>query len=560
MQPTTPGVEEVLIRNAKILTQQSHIPVASSVRIRGNRIVEVAASDLPANGARVIDARGATVLPGFNDVHAHSVWFGLTQLELDLSDVSDVERLYELVTAEANATADGEWVIASGFNHILLGCYPDRDRLDEAAGGRPVWLKHNSGHAAFVNGAALTLIAENADLAEPIEGGVIVRDATGRPTGLLEENAMELVQSILLPYPVERIVEALEAATRRYVSEGITSVTDAGIGGGWIGHSMREFSAYQLAHARGVLHTRMQPMFVIDALHDVPGHESEAAQLGLDGGIHTGLGNDRLQLGPVKIFSDGSLLGSTAAVTEHYHECPGNHGYLQESPETLRDRALRAYAGGWSIAMHAIGDYAVDQAISIIGEAQERWGKRAVPNRIEHAGIVRDEQLAQIAQLGIAVTPQPFFLHEFGDAMAERVGEARESQLYRARSFLDHGIMLPGSSDRPVAGGNPLSGIRSYVERRSNSGRVIGADERITAAEAVAAYTIGSAKATGQADSRGSVEAGKLADLVILSDDPTNVVSTEIDRIEVIATMVDGVFVYGAERLTALQAAAPTGV
>lgn len=554
---------DLVIRNARVHTQNPDQPGASSLLIRDGRIAQVSEQPIEAAGAMVVDAGGASVVPGFNDVHAHSVWFGLTKLELDVSIATDVDHLYDLIAQRAAADTDaaaaagrghgsrdgGDWIIAAGFNHISLGeRYPDRDRLDRAAGGRPVWLKHNSGHAAFVNGAALGLIAERSDLSAPIEGGVVVRDENGRPTGLLEENAMALVQQLALPYPTETIVQALDLATRHYLGEGITSVTDAGIAGGWIGYSPREFGAYQEARDRGILHTRMQPMFVIDALHRIAGHADDPRALGLDGGIRTGFGDDWLQLGPVKIFSDGSLLGSTAAMTEHYAGCPGNHGYLQESPESLRERALGAYASGWSIAIHAIGDSAIDHVIDIIDEAQRLFGRRRVPNRIEHAAVVREDQLARIAELGIAVTPQPYFLYEFGDALIERLGREREPQLYRARTFLDSGIVLPGSSDRPVADGNVLAAIQSFVERKSAAGNVIGAPERITAAEALAAYTLGSARATGLASSRGSLEPGKLADLVVLGDDPLAVDSSRIGGIEVVATMVDGSFAHGADR------------
>ncbi len=551
-QPRTAAAftEELLIRNARILTQDPGVAEARSLRVRGGRIIEVSCDDSVIGSARVIDAEGATVIPGFNDTHAHSVWFGLSKLELDVSGARSLNELYALIAERATTAAPGAWIVATGFSHILLGeVYPDRDALDRAAGGHPVWLKHNSGHSAFVNGVALDLIARTENLDAEIVGGLVVRNATGRPTGLLEEKAMALVQQIMLPYPVETIAQALDLATQHYLTEGLTSVTDAGIAGGWIGYSPREFAAYQLALETGRLHTRMQPMFVIDALHPVAGHVDDPEVLGLDGGLRTGAGDEWLQLGPVKIFSDGSLLGSTAAVTEHYVGCPGNHGYLQESEASLRRRALQAYAGGWSIAMHAIGDHAVDQAISIIAEAQESMGRRRIPNRIEHAGIVRDDQLSSIAKLGIAVTPQPRFLFEFGDAMVDRLGAGRESQLYRGRSFLEHGIPLPGSSDRPVADGRPLDIIQSFVERRSQAGTVIGANERLTASEALRAYTLGSAEATGQARNRGSLEVGKLADLTFLSDDPTAVDSSRIGAVEVLATMVDGSVGYGADRI-----------
>lgn len=544
------ATEDTVFRNAVIHTQDARRPVAHSVRISGGRITEASVGEVRTDHARVIDVDGATITPGFNDVHAHSIWFGLSKLELDLSHATSLAELYAAVSDRAQRTARNEWIVASGFSHIRMGNqYPDRDALDRAAGGRPVWLKHNSGHFAFVNGVALQLIEAHSDLSAPIEGGVVTRDATGRPTGLLEENAMSLVQDLVLPYPTTMITDALDLATQHYLSEGITSVTDAGIAGGWIGNSLREFSAYQIARSEQRLHTRMQPMFIIDALHEIPGHEADADILSLDGGIHTGFGDEWLQLGPVKIFSDGSLLGSTASLSDHYFGCPDNHGYLQESPESLRSKALRAYAGGWSIAIHAIGDHAVDQAISIIREAQQRFGTRAIPNRIEHAGIVRNDQLPQLAELGIAVTPQPFFLREFGDAMVQKIGQERVGQLYRGRSFLEAGIMLPGSSDRPVADGNALAGIQSFVERQTESGLIVAEDERLSVAQALAAYTLGSAQATGQAHNRGMIRPGMLADLVVLGDDPLAVPTSRIADIDLLSTVIDGHIAYGADRL-----------
>lgn len=541
--------EDLVIIGARVRTQDARLPLASSVHVRDGVVVAVSAEPLRVRGARVIQAEGATVSPGFHDVHAHSVWFGLNQLELDVSVAASLTELYDLVAARSTALAADAWVIGTGFNPIALGeRYPDRDALDTASGGRPVWLKHNSGHSAFLNGVALRRVADRSDLHAHIPGGLVVRDDAGNPTGVLEENALSLVQDIVLPYSTETLVRALDLATAIYVREGITSVTDAGIAGGWIGSSPREFLAYQDARDRGVLRTRMQPMIALDALSAVPGHADDPFALTSTGGIRTGLGDDWLQVGPAKIFSDGSLLGTTAALSEPYCAAHGEHsGYLQESPESLRERVLGACAAGWSVAMHAIGDRAVDHAISVLDEAHRRFGRRRIPNRIEHAGVVRDDQLPRLASLGAGVTPQPRFLWAFGDGMLARVGTQRGHELYRGRSFLEHGMALPGSSDRPVADGDPLRGIQSFIERSSASGTVIGPNERLTAEQALTAYTLGSARVTGTADRRGSIEPGKLADLVFLGDDPVTVETSRIGGIDVLATMVGGSFAHGAE-------------
>ncbi|MGW6174244.1 amidohydrolase [Arthrobacter sp. NPDC055138] len=551
---------DLLIRNARILTQDPGQPVAESLLIHDGKVLglDVDQQSVP-HARRVVDAEGAVIVPGFNDVHAHSVWFGLGLMEANLGTVASLEEAYAVIAEAAAPLAEDEWVVASGYSPLLHdGAQPDRDRLDAASGGRPVWIKHSSGHACNVNGIALDLIVERgADLAAPIDGGLVARDAEGLPTGLLEENAMRLVQDIMLPYPLATIERALDLATSHYLSEGITSVTDAGIAGGWIGYSPREFGAYQAARDKGLLSVRMQPMMVLDALHRVPGHEADPDSRGLDAGIRTGLGDDWLRLGPVKIFSDGSLLGSTAYVTEEYVGCPHNHGYLQMDAQELRSSALEAYRAGWTIAMHAIGDHAVDHAIDIITEAQETYGRRPLPNRIEHGGVIRPEQLDRIAEAGIVLVPQPHFITEFGDGMAKLLGPERTATSYPANSLLKRGATLPGSSDRPVSNGRPLDVMQSFVQRLTPSGEVYGPDERITGAEALYAYTAGSAAATGTEGTRGRLMPGMLADLVFLDQDPTAVEPSQIGATQVLATMVGGEIRFGADNFPAQEGRDP---
>ena len=549
---------DLLIRNAHILTQNPAHPQARELWIHDGKVIAVdEGPDCGLRARRSIDAAGSTVVPGFNDVHAHSVWFGLTLMEADLGAARSLDDVYAVIAEASAPLALDEWVVASGFSPLLLdgtqagGTQPDRDRLDEAAGGRPVWIKHSSGHACTLNGVALDLVLKDVDPAIPIEGGVVVTDPSGRPTGLLEENAMRLVQDLMLPYPLETIERALDLATTHYLSEGITSVTDAGIAGGWIGHSPREFMAYQNARDKGVLSVRMQPMLVLDALHAAPGHSSEPEARGIDAGIRTGLGDDWLRLGSVKIFSDGSLLGSTAYMTEDYVGCTHNHGYLQMDAQELRSAALEAYRAGWAIAMHAIGDHAIDHAIDIISEAQDAYGLNSLPNRIEHGGVLRPDQLDRIAEAGIVVVPQPHFITEFGDGMARLLGPRRTELSYPAKSLLRRGSILPGSSDRPVSEGRPLNVMQSFVERLTPSGAVYGPAERISAAEALAAYTTGSAAATGAADIKGRLSPGYLADLVFLDQDPTAVPSSDIAATQVLATMVGGDMRFGAHRFPA---------
>jgi predicted amidohydrolase YtcJ len=497
---------------------------------------------------------------------------------VDVSAAKGLDQLYAVLeagmaTAGASATAAPghsaagasapAWLMATGFSQQQHGGeFPDIAVLDRITGDRPLFMRHNSGHMAVVNTAALRLAgAEPASFPDP-DGGVIVRDAAGRPTGLVQETAQQLIQQLILPYSTGAIEAALDRATRYYASEGITSFTEAGIGGGWIGHSPVELAAYQRALANGRLHARAQLMPVLDVLHPLGGDGSqEGAPAGLDLGMASGFGNEFLSLGPAKVFLDGSLLGETAAVSEDYcshgaTDNTGNSGYFQAEPEALRSNIEAAYAAGWSIAAHAIGDRAMDLAIDIITECAGKYGPRAVPNRIEHASITRPEQMRRLAEAGIAVTPQASFFFEGGDGMTASLGTERLGWAYRAASFLAAGVRVAGSSDRPVADGNVLRGMQAFVDRRTSSGKVFSnPEERLSPLQALAAYTTGAAAATGTTHLKGSLTPGKLADFTVLSGSPLS--TDNIAGLQVLATAVGGAFTYRAAGARRPQAGAP---
>ncbi len=494
---------------------------------------------------RQVDLGGAVMLPGFNDAHAHSVWFGHTLLEVSLAGCSGPDDVYGRIAHATATKGPAEWVVASGYNQMDTGGeYPDAASLDRAAGGRPVWIKHTSGHSCIVNGAAMSLLGITGR--EHIEGGLVVVDESGAPTGRLEETAMSLVQNHMLPASQEQIVAALDAATRAYAAEGLTSVTDAGIGGGWIGHSAQEFAAYQRARERGVLRTRMQPMLVSDVLEEVQLSADGRRFRGLPSGLRSGLGDERLQLGPVKMFLDGSILGNTARMSEGYCNHPENHGYFQGDVDEMRLRALETARAGWALAMHAVGDEAVDLAIDILSQLQSEGVVPPLPHRIEHGGVVTEAQIEALAGLDTPIVAQPHFMSVFGDGFWDYIGEARSLASFPLGSLLRYGLPVAGSSDRPVAPGRPLDVMQSAVERLTASGRVYGPDERLTAAQAVQAYTVGSAKVTGWDGVKGCLSPGLLGDFVVLSDDPSRVETSAIGAIDVLATAVGGVATFDA--------------
>jgi predicted amidohydrolase YtcJ len=380
-----------------------------------------------------------------------------------------------------------------------------------------------------------------------------VRDESGDPTGTLEEQAQNLASALLVPYATDDLARAIGNASTVYAAEGLTHVTECGIGGGWVGRSSRELAAYQQARDAGKLTVRVQLMPVADTLHPVAGHASDPDGIGLDLGMRTGFGDDRLRIGPMKIFTDGSLVARTAAMHEDFCDRHGRddraRGYFQDDPELLRSRILGAHATGWRIAAHAIGDRAIDLALDVFAEMQRAHPRPDARPRIEHAAVTTPEQIARMAELGVTPVPQARFLYEIGDTMAAAVGPDRTAGLYRHASFLRAGLRVPGSSDRPVAAGPPLLGMQSMVERLSASGAVLGPDERVDVATALRAYTLDAAWIAGEEHERGSLTPGKLADFVLLTDDVTAISPDRIGETGVTATFVGGRCTHGAAEL-----------
>jgi predicted amidohydrolase YtcJ len=538
---------DLIVRAKEIITLDRRRPSANALGVLHGRIVGFDEELDGVTAAHEQDFGDAVMTPGLIDAHCHTTWWGLGLGTVDLSVVRGLDQLYAALESEVqrlNDAGDSEsWVQGTGFNQKHHGGqFPDIARLDEISGQRPMYLRHTSGHAAITNSATLKMIgAFETDFADPV-GGKVVRDSSDAPTGLVEEAAQGLVQNLLLPYSRDAIVAALDDATKRYAAEGITSFTEAGVGGGWISHSPAEIGAYQQAADEGKLHARAQLMPTLDALtaitansHDFCGEgEAHGVQLG----IRYGFGDDTVRLGHVKVFMDGSLLGATAAVTEEFCGHGHGHGYLLDDPEQYRRRVYGAYRAGFPIALHAIGDAAIDLALELIEHCQSAYGKTAVPCRVEHFGIARSDQLEKARALGIAVTPQAGFIGPIGDQMMKMVGPQREAWLYRGRSIIDAGITLAGSSDLPVADNNIRRGMQSAVDRLTDSGQVLAEAEGITPEEALRSYTEWAAVATGQIGDKGTLSTGKFADFVVFDQSPLEI--SDRNDLTVIATCVGG--------------------
>ena len=546
---------DLLVHNANVNTMDESRPKARSFAVLHGRIAAVDDTS-GLNAKRTLDAQGATVIPGLGDSHNHMAWYGLGLTEIDLTEVRDLSELYALVAARAAELEPNEFVIGNGYYHAKTGGHPRREELDRAAGGRPGWLKHGSGHIAAVNTLVLKMAGILDGTAVIPDGGVVVRDSSGVPTGILEEQAQKLVVDLVTPYSLDHLSNSLEQAAAHYAAEGLTYVTEAGIGGGWIAKTPIELAAYQRVRDRGGLRVRAQLMPTVDVLHALPSHPSDEVDFGLDLGITSGFGDEYLRIGPMKIWLDGGLASRTAHVYEQFCDMH-SHGYFQDDPTVLREQILKAHRSGWSVAAHAIGDRTIDFALDVFEDAQRDWPRPDVRHRFEHAAITSPTQIDRMVRLGITPVPQAHFIHDLGDTMSAALGPERSNSLYRVATFLRAGLRVPGSSDRPVANGAPLAGIQSMVERLTEMGACLGPDERVDVHTAIRSYTIDTAWIAGQERVWGRIKPGMAADFVLLGDDITKIASERISRTEVVATFLGGECTHGASALQLQPYSAP---
>lgn len=533
-----------IYRNARFITMDEDRPRAEALAVQGDRIVAVG-DDYELDGltaGRVVDLEGACVVPGFNDAHTHTLQLGLmlSEVPLESPPVRCVQDILDAVAARAATTPPGGWVVGCRYdqNKLAERRHPTADELTRAAPDHHVWLKHTSLHMVVVSRSVLDLI--QVDTAVVPDGGWVERNAEGRATGLLLENAQQLVSSLAYPRPLTDVAAALSLAGRRYASEGITSCQEAGIGAGLGTTSPQDLAAFSYARDAGGLLTRCTLMVAGGALHDLVGHDADAVDLGLDLGIRSGLGDAMLRIGAVKIWADGSLVGRTAAMHAPFADDPDNVGSFLHDPQALRDLIRRAHRSGWQVATHAIGDRAVGKVLDIYEDVLRETPRADHRHRIEHCAVTTDDHVRRIRDLGVIPVPQGRFVNELGDGMAAALGPGRVPWCYRQRSLLKAGIPVPGSSDRPVVNGAPLMGIADMVLRRTSSGAVLNAAECVTAEQALRAWTVHSAYASFEEHVKGRLRPGMLADMTVLGDDLTAIEPEAIPDIPVLQTILGG--------------------
>lgn len=544
---------DLVLDNARLHTVDPARPRAGSVGIIGDRIVTVAERGELARfeTERTIDLDDHFVMPGMNDAHNHMQAYGATLGEVPLHGgvVRSVEELVAAIGDRAASSPAGAWIVGAGYDHNKLAeqRHPTCHELDRVSPDNPVLLNHTSGHFATLNSAAMRL-ARIGEVDVP-EGGVVAVDADGRPNGLLEEQAQQLVRMLIHPRSTAEMSTNLGLASDRYLAEGITSCQEAGVGGILGTAEPVEVAAYQMARRSGRLRVRVTMMPVVETLHGCAHHTDDHEPFSLDLGLHSGFGDEWLRFGPTKIFADGSLMGCTAAMFEDFDGQPGNNGYFQMPEQRLHELILTAHRSGWQVATHAIGDRAVSSVLDAYEAALRAHPRADHRHRVEHAGMTKERDVARFAQLGVIPVPQARFISEIGDGMINAIGPGRVGDCYRQRSFLDAGLTLPGSSDRPVVNGAALLGLHDLVNQRTATGQPFNPYEALTVDQAIHAYTIGSATASFEEDRKGSIESGKLADLVVLDRDLATIDPDGIAETKVLATMVGGSFEFDAAGL-----------
>jgi predicted amidohydrolase YtcJ len=534
---------DLVLLNAKVWTVDRARPEAEALAVWNGRITAIGTTDevrkLAGPATRALDAHGRRVLPGLYDSHVHLLGAGLLLSRVNLKDAADEAELGRRIREFDRKLPRERWLLGGDWDHdrTFAGKLPTAELLDRYVPDRPAFLTRYDGHMALVNTRALKLAGITADTPDP-QGGVIYRKEGSRePTGVLRDNAMDLVGP-LVPRPGdEEIIEAVRAALAELRQAGVTSVED--MDGSDHATRRRLFRLYQALAHNGKLTARIDLRWPLAQWRDLSSL-----------GITANFGGDWVRIGGLKGFIDGSLGSSTAKMFDPYLHEPGSTGVYVTPLGRLREQITAADKAGLSVAVHAIGDRANAELLDIFAAVIKENGPRDRRFRIEHAQHLRPEDYRRFAELGVFPSLQPYHIIDDGRWAEGRIGAKRCASSYANHSLLGAGARPAFGSDWPVAPVSPILGIDAAVNRRTLDGKHPEgwfAEQKITPAEAVEAYTLGAAYAAFQEKDRGSLEVGKLADFVVLSRDI--LAPAEAGRIgtaTTVATVVGGRVVYEA--------------
>ncbi|MCU7525791.1 MAG: amidohydrolase [Ignavibacteria bacterium] len=523
--------------NGKVYTVNEKQPYAEAVITRNNRIFFAGSTEEAKHfitpETEVIDLKGKLMLPGFIDNHVHFISGGFYKLGVDLRHAKSTDE-FKTMLKDYVSTNGGRWVTGGDWDHEAWekNDLPVKEWIDSFTPNTPVLVSRFDGHMALANSYALKLAGITKDTPSP-EGGLIVKDkATGEPTGILKDNAMSLVFAVIPEPGEEEYDRALKAALNEAKKNGFTSVQD-------ITYS-NDLKTYQKFEKEGSLTCRIYTRLPIADCDNLIGS-----------GIRYNFGSEKLKIGSLKAFADGSLGSSTALFFEPYAQDTSTTGLAMDyvTDGRLKSWALKSDKAGLQLSIHAIGDKANSLILDIFEEvvkANPKWDRRF---RIEHAQHVRPEDVKRFKEMNVIASVQPYHLIDDGCWAEKRIGKERLRNTYPFRSFIDNGVKVCFGSDWSVAPLDPIMGIYAAVTRSTLDGKHPEGwipEEKISVEEAIKCYTINNAYASFEEDIKGSIEAGKLADLVVLSEDILSVDPAKIKDVKVDMTIFDGDIIYKA--------------
>ena len=537
------GSAALLLVDGKITTEDPAHPEVEAVAIDGNRFVAVGTTAeilrLAGSGTRIIHLNGRRVLPGFNDAHVHVMVGGEDELGVHLTSSQSPQDFRNRLAAYAKSIPKGQWILNGLWDEQRWPsrAVPAHELIDDVTPDNPVAVSRTDLHMLLANRKAMELAHVDRNTKD-VPGGVILRDKDGNPTGIFKDAAKALILDVVPPATLEQVERDFLAMQKVAERNGVTSVQDMAISADDTEGPLR-LRAIQDLHRQGKLQVRVAEALSLN-------YGSQLADLG----IQAGFGNPYFRIGSLKSFADGGLGASTAWFTQPYSDNPSNYGIASDqlrNPQKMFASFQLADKAGLQLITHAIGDRANHTILDFYERLEQQDGPRDRRFRIEHAQTLLLADIPRFAQLHVIASVQPYHAIDDGRWAESRVGPERIKTTYAFRSLIDSGATVCFGSDWPVAPLSPLIGIYAAVTRRTLDGKNPSGwtpEQRITVAQAVHAYTIGSAYAEHQEKVKGSIEPGKLADLIVLSEDIFTIPPEAIEKTKVDMTIFDGKLIY----------------
>ena len=532
--------DRVLI-NGKIITVDQADSIVEAVAIKDGKFLARGSTPeimtLVGDRTEVLDLEHKTVLPGIIDSHTHPSLAAslVTEINCRQPAVQSIRDILRMVSERADELGPGRWVRGGNFNDSKLSekRHITRWELDEAAPHNPVFILSDTGHQCLVNSTALELAGIGRHTQDP-PGGKIDRDQNNEPTGLLYETATVLATRVIPPYTVEELKEGFKAVLDQFSEWGITSTHDAS------GYNLA-IRAYQQLLKEGVKKVRLNLMVSVFP-KEPDGINLNEALTNL--GIESGFGNDWLKVMTLKIMGDGSGAGGTAGVYEPQNRGPQGLGIMMTDPDIMEQLVLKAHQSGLRCSIHSIGDRGIDLALDCIEKAQKMKPIPDMRHRLEHNSCCTPRQLQRIKELGVTPSSSIGYMYGLGDQYYENFGPERSRWLHPHRTMQEMGIIAGGNNDCPITFYGPFVQMYAAVTRKTGSGKVIGPEEAISLMDAIRLYTWNGAYLAKEEDRLGSIEPGKLADLIVIDRDILSLPPEELLETKVLMTIVDGKTVY----------------